>query len=55
MFTDFIKLEYFNYINIIKKMMKFIDKFNEKVSNSKTIISFLYQLYPELINYKLFI
>lgn len=54
MFNNFIKLEYFNSDNIIKKMMKFINKFNEKISNSATIISALYQFYPELKRYKLF-
>ena len=54
MFNDFIKLEYFNSNNIIKKMMKFINKFNKKISNSTTIISALYQFYPELKRYRLF-
>ena len=50
----YIRLEYYNSDNIIRHMMKFIEQFNEKISNSKTIVSALYEFYPELKDYKLF-
>ena len=34
--------------------MKFVNKFNEKISNSRTLVTMLNQIYPELIKYKLF-
>ena len=34
--------------------MKFIEQFNEKIANSKTIVTALYEFYPELEVYKLF-
>ena len=50
----FVKLEYYNSNNIIRHMMPFIEKFNEKISKSKTIQTALYEIYPELKGYKLF-
>ena len=35
-------------------MMKFVIKFNEKISNSRTIVTVLNKFYPELTAYKLF-
>ena len=52
--NKYIKLEYFNSNNIIQSMRKFIEKFNERIANSKTITTALYEFYPELKTYKLF-
>ena len=52
--NKFIKIEFFNSHNIMTSMMKFVNKFNEKISNSRTIVTMLNQLYPELSTYKLF-
>ena len=50
----FIKIEYFNTNNYITKMKLFIDNFNNSIANSKTIVSCLCELYPELKNKKIF-
>ena len=50
----YIKLEYYTSNNIIRYMMKFVNKFNEKISKSKTIIEALYKIYPELKQFNLF-
>ena len=50
----YIKLEYYNSNNIIRHMMPFVEKFNEKISNSKAIQTALYEIYPEFKGYKLF-
>ena len=52
--NKFIKLEYFNSNNIVKSMMKFVEKFNERIANSMTITTILNELYPELKTNKLF-
>ena len=49
-----VRLEYYNSNNIIRKMMKFVEKFNKKISQSKVIVTALYKFYPELKIYKLF-
>ena len=54
MLNKFIKIEFFNSNNIIRKFMKFIESFNDKISTSNTMIDALYTLYPELRLYKLF-
>jgi hypothetical protein len=50
----YIKLEYYNSNNIIRYMFKFIEKFNARISKSRTIIEALYKIYPELKQFKLF-
>ena len=50
----YIKLEYYNSDNIIRYMFKFIEKFNERISKSRTIIEALYKIYPELKQFNLF-
>lgn len=54
MLYKFIKLGYYNTDNMIQKMMKFIIKFNEKISKSQTIIESLYKLYPDFKTLNLF-
>ena len=54
MLFKYIKLEYYNSNNIIRYMFNFIEKFNERISKSKTIIDALYNIYPELKQFKLF-
>ena len=50
----YIKLEYYNSNNIIQKMMGFVQKFNKRISNSKTIKDVLNGLYPQLKTYDIF-
>ena len=50
----YIKLEYYNSNNIIQKMMGFVQKFNKRISNSKTIKDVLNGLYPQLKTYNIF-
>ena len=52
--NKFIKLQYFNSNNYITMMKEFIYSFNNNISNSKTITTLLYDLYPELKDKKLF-
>ena len=54
MINKYIKIQYYNKNNIIQRMMKFIQKFNEKISKSITIKTVLYKIYPDLKNYNLF-
>ena len=54
MLFNYIKLEYYNSNNIIRYMFNFINKFNERISKSTTIIEALYKIYPELKQFKLF-
>ena len=51
---QFVKLEYFNTDNYVTSSKEFIEEFNNKVSNSVTVITALYELYPHLKEKKLF-
>ena len=49
-----IKIEYFNENNYITYYMKFIEKFNKRISKSKTISTLLNYIYPDYEEIKLF-
>ena len=50
----YIKIEYFNENNYITYYMKFIEKFNKRISKSKTISTLLNYIYPGYEEIKLF-
>ena len=50
----YLKIEYFNDNNYVKYLNKFIEKFHEKISKSKTISTLLDYLYPGFEDIKLF-
>ena len=53
-YNKYVKLEYFNSDNYVTMSKDFINAFNKYISNSKTIITVLYELYPELKEFNLF-